>query len=288
MRYFVAVAEERNFRAAAQRLHITQPPLSRAIADLESELGVVLLRRDSRSVALTAAGSEALRQFRDLLAQADRVVARLAALRESLPTLRLGLLNWLDINRLPELEGRLRRSGLVAGVECELMASHEAVSAVQRGTLDAALVAAPIECQGLWCRTLAQLPFSAWVPASSGLAKRRVLSLCDLNSTPPFYRFRRSINPLLYDHLDHQYGAHGFVPAQEVPASDVMGVLARIGAGQGATCIPTPLAVHRYAGVVRRPLRERITMDVALVCGDGLTDELKQVLAEGAGTLLAR
>lgn len=287
MRYFVAVAEERNFRAAAQRLHITQPPLSRAIADLESELGVVLLRRDSRSVALTAAGSEALRQFRDLLAQADRVVARLAALRESLPTLRLGLLNWLDINRLPELEGRLRRSGLVAGVECELMASHEAVSAVQRGTLDAALVAAPIECQGLWCMTLAQLPFSAWVPASSGLAKRRVLSLCDLNSAPPFYRFRRSINPLLYDHLDHQYGAHGFVPAQEVAASDVMGVLARIGAGQGATCIPTPLAVHRYAGVVRRPLRERITMDVALVCGDGLTDELKQVLAEGAGTLLA-
>lgn len=287
MRYFVAVAEERRFRVAAQRLHITQPPLSRAVADLESELGVVLLRRDSRSVRLTAAGAEALAQFRVLLAQTDRAIARVAALREALPTLRLGLLNWLDINGLPALDERLRRSGLVANVDCELLPSHEAVVAVQRGALDAALVASPIETRGLWRTTLAELTFAAWVPATSPLARRRVLSLGDLNGAPPFYRFRRSISPLLYDHLDQQYAAHGFVPVREAPASDVMDVLARIGAGQGATCIPKPLAVRRYAGVVRRALRERITVDVALVCADTVSEELREALSEGARTLVA-
>lgn len=286
MRYFVAVAEERSFRAAAQRLHITQPPLSRAVADLECELGVVLLRRDSRSVRLTAAGTEALAQFRGLLAQAERVIARVAALREALPTMRLGLLNWLDINRLPALEDRLRRTGLVAGVECELLPSHEAVTAVQRGSLDAALVVSPIEARGLRCTKVAALALAAWVPASSTLARRRVLSLNDLNGTPPFYRFRRSISPLLYDHLNEQYLAHGFVPVREAPANDVMDVLARIGAGQGATCIPDSLAVHRYAGVVRRPLRERVTVDVALLCAAALGDELREALSEGARALV--
>ena len=56
VRYFVAVAEERSFTAAAQRLHITQPPLSRQIQLLEEFLGVQLLKRDSRPIELTEAG----------------------------------------------------------------------------------------------------------------------------------------------------------------------------------------------------------------------------------------
>lgn len=101
-------------------------------------------------------------------------------------------------------------------------------------------------------------------------------------------RFRRSISPLLYDHLNLQHGAHGFVPAYGVPATDVMGVLARIGAGQGATCIPTPLAVRRYTGVVRRPLRARVTMNVAVVFSVGLREELREATSEGAHTLVRR
>ena len=79
LRYFVAVAEERNFTRAAERLHIAQPPLSAAIRGLEEQLGVTLFERTTRQVELTAAGRLLLERGRALLAEAE---ATFAAVRE--------------------------------------------------------------------------------------------------------------------------------------------------------------------------------------------------------------
>jgi DNA-binding transcriptional LysR family regulator len=79
LRYFVAIAEERHFGRAAARLHMTQPPLSRAIRQLEADLGAVLLRRSSAGVTLTAAGTLLYDEARTLLEQADQARARVAA-----------------------------------------------------------------------------------------------------------------------------------------------------------------------------------------------------------------
>jgi len=76
--YFVAVAEELHFGRAAVRLHMTQPPLSRAIKQLESDLGAVLLHRSALGVTLTPAGSVLLEEARALLEQADRLRVRVA------------------------------------------------------------------------------------------------------------------------------------------------------------------------------------------------------------------
>jgi DNA-binding transcriptional LysR family regulator len=78
LRYFVAVAEERHVGRAAARLHMTQPPLSRAIKQLEAELGTVLLHRSSTGVTLTAAGTVLYDEARTLLEQANQVRARVA------------------------------------------------------------------------------------------------------------------------------------------------------------------------------------------------------------------
>ena len=71
LRAFIALAESRNFTRAAEQMHIAQPPLSRQIQLLEEELGVRLLERTSRRIALTPAGHEALQDARTVLASAD-------------------------------------------------------------------------------------------------------------------------------------------------------------------------------------------------------------------------
>lgn len=286
LRYFVAVAEELSFRRAAERLHITQPPLSRQIAEMESALGLPLLLRDTRRVRLTPAGVAALADIQALLRQVDATLARVAAGAQTLPCVRLGVMNWIDLQALGSLEQQLRRQGLASGLEAPAAASHESVAAVRQGTLDAALVAAPIAAPGLHCQVLGSLRLAAFVPASSALARRRRLSLQDLNAVPPFYRFKRSVNPVLYDHFAQQYTHFGFKPEHEAPAPEVMGVFAKIGAGRGCTCMPVPLAVNRYAGVVRRPLRETVTMDVALVWPPNLAPALRDALLAAAGRLL--
>jgi LysR family transcriptional regulator, benzoate and cis,cis-muconate-responsive activator of ben and cat genes len=267
LRYFVAVAEELNFRRAAERLHITQPPLSRQIGELESAIGLPLLWRDTRSVRLTPAGEAALQQFRTLLAQFDSALQSVRGAAAALPPLRLGVPNWIDLQGLAGVEQQLQRRGL---------AGHRFMAGQPTG----------LDLQGLQQAVLGQLPFAAFVPATSALARRRRVALADLNDVPPFYRFRRALNPLLYEHFARQYEAHGFTPLRDAPAPDVMGVFAKIGSGRGCTCMPVQLAVHRYAGVVRRPLREAVTMDIALVHPPGMADERRAVLTDSARHLI--
>src|SRR5258706_12078023 len=81
LRYFVAVAEELSFRRAAERLHISLPPLSRQIRSLETRLGLRLFERDTRTVALTAAGGRALKMARRIFADVGEFGAELAASR---------------------------------------------------------------------------------------------------------------------------------------------------------------------------------------------------------------
>lgn len=285
MRYFVVLAEECHYGRAAQRLHLTQPPLSRQIADLEAVLGVALLVRSPREVRLTEAGRIALTEFRAALDRAEAGLRRVAAHRVSLPRLQLGLLNWLQLDGLPAVQAELQRQGLAEGVDSELLASHEAVAAVRAGRLHAALVAAPVEGDGVRVVTLARLRMVALVPAASPLARRRVLSLHELNQAPPFYRFRRSVSPALWDHFDRQYQMLRFEPVQEAVAGDVMSTLARMAASGGCTLMPEPLAVRRYAGLARRPLKERVTLDLVLVLQPDLKAELASALVGASPTL---
>ncbi|MCW2915396.1 MAG: transcriptional regulator, LysR family [Actinomycetia bacterium] len=91
LRYFVAVAEELHFGRAAARLHMSQPPLSRAIQRLETDLGIALLHRSSAGVALTPAGATMLDEARTLLRQADQMRVRMAALAGT-GTITIGML----------------------------------------------------------------------------------------------------------------------------------------------------------------------------------------------------
>lgn len=133
LRYFVAVAEELNFRRAAARLLIAGPSLSQQIKALERDLGVRLFDRDRRSVALTPAGSALLPDARDLLARADTVELRAARLSGAEPV-RLGYVSWLPAD-LPA------RTAAVAQVHVDpwVAPSHRQAARVAEGSLDLAV-----------------------------------------------------------------------------------------------------------------------------------------------------
>ncbi len=281
LRYFIAVAQERSFRRAAERLHITQPPLSRQIGELESALGTRLLARDTRRVELTSTGELALREFEALVHEFDAAIDRVAKAVPAATRVRLGVPYWSEVKALRRLEGMLKLAGCAAGLDVHTVASHEGVNAVRRGNLDASIIAAPTETHGLLCSVFGTVRMAAFIPARSTLARRRRLSLQDLQQLPPYFRFRRQVNPLLHDHFARQLAAHGFRPRELAPAPELMGVMAQIASGRGCTCMPDLASSFRYAGVVRKPLREKITMDLALVVSRRLDAAVNAALLKG-------
>ena len=110
LHYFVVLAEELHFSRAAQRLHITQPPLSIAIKQLESELGAQLFERSSKEVRLTAAGTHLLEQARDILDRTRRAELDTRAVAHGMAgRLRVGFVGSSMYRGLPEALNALQR-----------------------------------------------------------------------------------------------------------------------------------------------------------------------------------
>ena len=176
LRYFVAVAEERHFGRAAQRLAMAQPPLSRAIKDLERQLGVQLMVRTTRLVTLTPAGETLLADARialDAVATAARH-ARHAGQPE--PALRLALKADFDGGLLAPILAAYDRTP----VELVLGGPGDLVPALRDGRADVALLVTPYDDRGLDTEELLTEPRVVALPAADPLAARTEISLPDL------------------------------------------------------------------------------------------------------------
>lgn len=283
---FLAVAEERSFRRAAERLAITQPPLSRQIAELEAALGVRLLDRNTHGVRLTSVGEVAQRRFSSLMSEFDAAVAHVAQASHQLPRLRLGVLNWVQLRGIAALEHTLVAGNHASGVDVCTTTTAAAVSALRKNDLDAAIVLWPASMHRLRGDLVHEVPLMAFVPAASALARRRSIRVRELQALPPFFRFSRAENARMYDEFTRQYAAHGFDPPQEAGAPDALHVFAQIGAGFGCTCLPAPFSLHRYAGVQPRPLREQIMVPLVLLTSSRLPHALHDTLVSATTGML--
>ncbi|MCL7376131.1 LysR family transcriptional regulator [Streptomyces sp. 35G-GA-8] len=194
LRYFVAVAEELHFGRAAVRLHMSQPPLSRAIKRLESEIGAPLLHRSPAGVTLTAVGSALLVEARSLLDHADRLRVRVAVAAGS-ATLTVGLLgDGTDPGarrlaaayrrRHPDVEVRVRETDLT-----------DPTCGLRAGLVDVALTRAPFDDTGLTVHELRTDPVGAVLRADDPLAGRDRVSLTDLAGRR-WFRFPDGTDPL--------------------------------------------------------------------------------------------
>ncbi|SBT65506.1 transcriptional regulator, LysR family [Micromonospora sediminicola] len=186
LRYFVAVAEELHFGRAARRLGIAQPPLSRAIRQLERRLGVTLLDRDHRAVALTPAGAVLLREGRaalDAVAAADRRTRRAAA--DGGPGLVLATKAGAAHELLPKLLDAYAAEPEAVAVEVLLCGIGEQERLLRDGRADVALLHLPFDSTaGLDTEALVTEQQVAVVPAGHPVAGRTQLRLADVEALP--------------------------------------------------------------------------------------------------------
>lgn len=170
LRYLLAVAEERSFRKAAERVHVSQPALSFAVQRLERELGVVLFERGSKAVTLTSAGEAVAAQARRALDEVAKIREVAMAGRGPLTgSLRLGALHTVAPYLFPVLTrlARQRHPQLSLAVEEGLTTSL--TERLERGELDAALIALPFDHPGVVTLAVFDEPFEVILPRDHAL-----------------------------------------------------------------------------------------------------------------------
>lgn len=179
LRYFVAVAEELHFGRAAARLHMTQPPLSRAVKQLENDLGCVLLRRSPTGVALTPAGACLYDEARTLLAQADKARARVLTAAGT-ATITIGTVADSAEQAGTRLAAAYRRHH--PGIEVRIREADltDPTAGLRAGLVDVALTRAPFDDTGIVTHVLRSDPMAVILRADDALARRDSLRLHDL------------------------------------------------------------------------------------------------------------
>ncbi|WP_331773526.1 LysR family transcriptional regulator (plasmid) [Embleya sp. NBC_00888] len=184
LRYFRVVAEELNFSRAAERLGMTQPPLSRAIRLLERRLDTALFERDSHRVALTAAGEVLLAESRSVLDAADAAVRRTRRAAAGPPTLVVTAKPCVATDLLRDLVAAYRVLPAAPVVEVAVSGFGEQSDMVRDGRADAALLSAPYDVQGLELEHLLGEPRVAALPRVHPLAARETLTCADFADLP--------------------------------------------------------------------------------------------------------
>ena len=255
-RQFALVAEELHFSRAAQRLNMTQPPLTQAIAQLEGVLGLRLFDRTKRRVQLTAAGAALVPEVRDLLARAAAlpVFARASADGEA-GRLRLAFVSTVGFDFLPRWIRTFREQHPKVQLELIEATGDLQLEAMQRGEIDAGFIlhSPGFSPPGLACHLIARDRLVVAVPGQNALATQDTLTLDDLFEQP-LVIFPRRILPSLYDAIFAMYHAAGQLPTVAQEAIQMQTIVNLVSAGIGVAWVPDSVRQFQRPGVVYREL----------------------------------
>jgi DNA-binding transcriptional LysR family regulator len=266
----VAIAEELHFGRAATRLHMSQPPLSRAIKQLETEVGATLLHRSAAGVTLTAAGAVLLDEARTLLDQADRARVRVAA-AAGVATLTVGILGDTTDRGAMRLAATYRQRH--PGVEVRIRDTDltDPTCGLRAGLVDIALTRGPFDDTGLTVRELRADPMGAVLRADDPLARRDHLKLADL-ADRRWFQFPAGTDPLWQSYWNGGEPREG--PVVRAVQECLQAVL------WNGTVGLAPLGHDLSAELVVVPLLDMAPSRVVTVWNDGDTNPLVRSFAQ--------
>jgi DNA-binding transcriptional LysR family regulator len=258
LRYFVTLAEKLHFGRAAEALHISQPPLSRAIRALEERVGVALFVRTRRRVELTAEGARLLDEARRVRAQLERVCGELRGMAAGEQgRLRIGFVSLADYGVLPSLLKDFKASRPGVALALREMLSPDQGAALAAGELDFGLLLPPVlEAPLLEHLVVQRERFVVALPARHRLARRAGRVAVRALEGEPLVMVPREIAPGLYDivaGLVHRAGLSLDV-AQE--AIQMQTVVSLVSSGLGAAIVPASVANLGRRGVAYREIAD--------------------------------
>ena len=182
LRYLVTLADERHFGRAAARSFVSQPTLSAQLRKLEDYLGVTLIERQPKRVALTEAGEQVVARARRMLQESDAIVDFARHNRDPLAgTLKVALIPTIGPYLLPHAAPRLRRALPRLKLLLYEHRTDRLLEHLQSGTVDLGILALPVNREGLESRLLFAEPFRVAMPSNHRLAKHKTLRPADLN-----------------------------------------------------------------------------------------------------------
>ncbi len=257
LRYFVAVAEELHFGRAAERLNISQPPLSQQIQALEEYLAVRLFERTNRRVALTEAGRLFLVEARDILERAKQAVqVAQRAQRGELGELKVGFTGSAPFTSvIPRSIQAYRQAHPDVHLSLQEMSSSAVIEALLERRMQVGLLRPIALPDSIEVVELFRDPLMLVLPAAHPLAvdSDAGLSLVQL-AGEPFVFFPRHYGTGLFDQLNELARAAGFTPHIAQEANEAMTIIGLVAAGMGVSMLPESFRRTRVDGVVYRTL----------------------------------
>lgn len=268
LRYFIAVAEEQNIGRAAARLHISQPPLTRQIQQLEEELGVQLFTRTPRGMELTPAGELLLEEARNIRAVVEQATERTQrAGQGKLGRLDVGIFGSAILDIIPKVLAEFRAAYPEVKIVLHSMNKSEQIEALRQRRISVGFnrVLTPLPDLATELVTTESLLLA--ISASHPLAELSVVPFASL-AEHPLVLFPTGSRPSFIDRVIGLCQQVGFVPQISQEVGDVVSAIALVASGFGACLVSESTSVLALPGVVYRPisgLPENARIDLSCV-----------------------
>ena len=256
LRCFIALAEELHFGRAAQRLAMTQPPLSLNIQQLEASVGARLFERNSRGASLTAAGDAFLPKAIALLEQAAQAAREARDVGQGLAgQLQIGFAGTVLYRGLPQVLRDFGAAHPKLRLALRELSSSEQLVELVHDRLDLGFVHTTRVPAGFSQILVSSQPFMACLPSSHPLAKKELLSLDQLKGEA-FAIVMRAVSPDYHDRILAACADAGFEPSLALELRHWLSVVSVIAQGLGVGLVPAALQQAGLPGVAFVPLAQ--------------------------------
>jgi DNA-binding transcriptional LysR family regulator len=255
LRYFVAVAQERNFTRAAERLHIAQPPLSRQIQQLEEQLGLQLFERESRPLKTTEAGRLLLEQAVQVLERVDTVRMMMHRLKQAGRTrFVIGFAASTIYAALPNLIRRLRAAAPEVELSLVEMVSYEQIAALKEGRIDVGFGRIRLEDPAVRRDVLRNEPLVAALPVAHPLAETEGKLQLSILAREPLIIYPREPRPSYADQVISLFRDRGLEPNIVHEARELQTAIGLVAAEIGFAIVPISVARVKRDDIVYHDL----------------------------------